>query len=146
MAELLFQVAHDRAGLVSRARPVHPVHEAEKHLTLDDGRRPDHPPRPGVLRLGRPRDYVLVLIFAARADILPCSDEIRIVLDVTLCLPEYDIFSLHTSLPRFRRLLTSGASLSYRARGAVELYPRSYVHEKFVQRQAHSTGGQRHRL
>jgi FkbM family methyltransferase len=35
-------------GPVSRARPVHPAHEAEEHAALDEGRRrdTDHPPRP----------------------------------------------------------------------------------------------------
>src|SRR6266849_634939 len=51
MAELLFQIADDGAATLSRARPVHPVDEAEEHAALDGGRRPDHPPGPGVLRL-----------------------------------------------------------------------------------------------
>src|SRR5215813_9646254 len=51
MAQLLFQVANDQCRALSRARPFHPVHETEEHLALDDGRRPDHPPRPGILRL-----------------------------------------------------------------------------------------------
>ena len=51
MAQLLFQVADVRAGALSRARSVHSVDEAEKHVALDDGRRPDHAPRRRVLRL-----------------------------------------------------------------------------------------------
>src|SRR5207253_10998494 len=51
VAELLFQVAHVRAAALSRARPVHSVDEAEEHVTLAEGRRPDHPPRLGILRL-----------------------------------------------------------------------------------------------
>src|SRR5579872_1156503 len=53
MAELLFQVAHVRAGTVSGARFVHPVDETEKHAALDDGRGPDHAPGRGILRLRR---------------------------------------------------------------------------------------------
>ena len=34
-----------------RARPLHPVHEAEEHAALDDGRRSHHPPRRRILRL-----------------------------------------------------------------------------------------------
>src|SRR5205807_8133434 len=52
MAELLLQVAHDRAGAVSRTRLVHPVHEAEEHAALDDGRGFDYAPGAGILRLG----------------------------------------------------------------------------------------------
>src|SRR5260370_2651105 len=51
VAELLLQVADDRAGLVSRARSVHTVDEAEEHVALDDGRGFDHAPGAGVLRL-----------------------------------------------------------------------------------------------
>src|ERR1700730_3868297 len=51
MAELLFQIAHVRAAALSRARLIHPAHETEKHLALDDGRRVDHTPRFGILRL-----------------------------------------------------------------------------------------------
>ena len=53
MAQLLFQVADVRAGTLSRARPVHPIHEAEKHAALDDGRRTNHPPGLRILRLKR---------------------------------------------------------------------------------------------
>ena len=51
MVEFLFQVAHDRPEAVSRTRPLHPTNEAEKHVTLDDGRGPDHALRPRILRL-----------------------------------------------------------------------------------------------
>src|SRR5215472_288880 len=51
MAELLLQVANDRAGAVSGARSVHSVHEAEKHTTLDDGRGFDYALGTGILRL-----------------------------------------------------------------------------------------------
>ena len=51
MAQLLFQVADVRARALSRARSVHSADEAEEHAALDDGRRPDHAPRRGVLRL-----------------------------------------------------------------------------------------------
>src|SRR5262249_44872946 len=51
MAELLFQIADDGCGIVSRARSLHSIHEAEKHFALDDGRRTDHPPWAGILRL-----------------------------------------------------------------------------------------------
>src|SRR6185437_1739319 len=51
MAQLLLQIAHVRARTLSRARPLHPVDEAEKHFALDDGRRPHHPPRFRILRL-----------------------------------------------------------------------------------------------
>src|SRR3989441_2371104 len=46
-----FQVAHVCPATLSRARPVHPVDEAEEHAALDDGRRIDYPPRRGILRL-----------------------------------------------------------------------------------------------
>ena len=39
------------ARVVSRARYLHPIDEAEEHAALDAGRRPDHPPRTGILRL-----------------------------------------------------------------------------------------------
>ena len=38
-------------GPVSRARPVHPVDEAEEHAAPSQGRRDDHAPGTGVLRL-----------------------------------------------------------------------------------------------
>ena len=37
-------------GLYARARPVRPADQAEEHAAVDDGRGPDHPPRPRVLR------------------------------------------------------------------------------------------------
>ena len=46
-----FKSPMTRAGAVSRARPVYPVHEAEEHAALDDGRRFDHAPGAGILRL-----------------------------------------------------------------------------------------------
>ena len=42
-----------RAGALSGARSVHPVDEAEEHAAPHHGRRPDHAPRPRVLRLRR---------------------------------------------------------------------------------------------
>ena len=45
-----YKAPHGRAGPLSRARPVHPAHQAQEHAALDDGRGPDHPPRPRVLR------------------------------------------------------------------------------------------------
>src|SRR5262249_1014404 len=59
MAELLLQVAHDRAGPLSRARPFHPVHEAEEHAALDDGRGFDYALGAGILRLAENRTPVL---------------------------------------------------------------------------------------
>ena len=51
MAVVLLQGAHARARPLSRARHLHPVHEAEEYAALDAGRRPDHAPGPGILRL-----------------------------------------------------------------------------------------------
>src|ERR1700687_1101663 len=51
MAELLFQVADDAAGLVSRARSVHPTHQVEEHPAVPEGRRADYASGVGVLRL-----------------------------------------------------------------------------------------------
>ena len=48
--ELLLQEPDGGARPARRARPVHPAHQAEEHAALDDGRGPDHPPRPRVLR------------------------------------------------------------------------------------------------
>src|SRR5215831_10476290 len=53
MAQFLLQVTDDQRRALPRARPVHSIHEAEKYAALDDGRRPDHPPGPGILRLNR---------------------------------------------------------------------------------------------
>src|SRR5579863_3016385 len=52
MAQLLFQVADDQPESLSRARSFYSIDEAQEHLALDDGRRPDHPPWAGILRLG----------------------------------------------------------------------------------------------
>ena len=41
-------------GPLSRARHLHPAHEAEEHAPPPQGRRPDHPPRCRVLRLTGP--------------------------------------------------------------------------------------------
>ncbi len=38
-------------GALPRARPLHPVDEAEEHAALDDGRGAHHPPRRRILRL-----------------------------------------------------------------------------------------------
>ncbi len=51
VAELLPQVAADARGPVSGARSLHPVDEAQEHPAPHHGRRPDHPPRPRILRL-----------------------------------------------------------------------------------------------
>src|SRR5271169_2494113 len=51
VAELLLQVSDDGAWAVSRARSVHPVDEAEEHAAPPHGRRDDHAPGAGVLRL-----------------------------------------------------------------------------------------------
>jgi hypothetical protein len=51
MVKLLLQVSHVRAGALPGARPVHSVHEAEKHAAMDNGCRSDHPPGAGILRL-----------------------------------------------------------------------------------------------
>jgi hypothetical protein len=56
VAELLFQIADDRAAAVSRARSVHSTDEAEEYAALDAGRGLDYPLRAGVLRLVFPRD------------------------------------------------------------------------------------------
>src|ERR1700676_3930511 len=53
MAELLFQVTDDAAGLVSGARSVHPAHQAEEHAAVSEGRRADYAPGAGVLRLSQ---------------------------------------------------------------------------------------------
>src|SRR5690242_1800979 len=55
MAELLLQITDVRAAALSRARFVHSAHEAEEHAALDDGRRTDHAPGRGVLRLAKNR-------------------------------------------------------------------------------------------
>ena len=51
VAQLLLQVADDRARPVSRARSLHSVDEAEEHAAPLEGRRTDHAPGAGVLRL-----------------------------------------------------------------------------------------------
>src|SRR3954463_6356237 len=51
VAQLLFQIADDGSRAVSRARPVHSVDEAEEHTPSLEGRRTDHAPGTGVLRL-----------------------------------------------------------------------------------------------
>src|SRR5205823_9783422 len=51
VAALRVQVAHARAGALPGARSVHSVDETEEHVALDDGRRSDHAPRRGILRL-----------------------------------------------------------------------------------------------
>src|SRR5229473_176833 len=51
VAQLLFQVANDRAGTVSRARSVHPAHEVEEHVAPPEGRRVDYAFGAGILRL-----------------------------------------------------------------------------------------------
>ena len=52
VAVVLLQEPADRAGAVSRARPVHPAHETQEQPPPRHGRRIDYTPRPGVLRLG----------------------------------------------------------------------------------------------
>jgi hypothetical protein len=52
MAVVLLQEPADRAGSLSRARSVHPAHEAQEQPPSHDGRRAHHAPRPGVLRVG----------------------------------------------------------------------------------------------
>jgi hypothetical protein len=49
---LLSQVAPVRPRPLSGARSLHPVDEAQKHPPPHHGRRPHHPPRPRILRLG----------------------------------------------------------------------------------------------
>ena len=51
MAVVLLQEPDARARAVSRARPVHPVDEAEEHAALHARRGADHAPRTRVLRL-----------------------------------------------------------------------------------------------
>src|SRR5215470_14539656 len=53
VAKFLLQVTHDGTKALSGARPVHPANEAEEYAAVDDGRRSDHAPRPGILRLAR---------------------------------------------------------------------------------------------
>src|SRR5271166_4975898 len=53
VAQLLLQVSHGRSRALSRARSLHSINEAEKHPAMDGRRRPDHSPRPGILRLAR---------------------------------------------------------------------------------------------
>ena len=50
VAELLLQVAGQRARVVSGARSVHPVDEAEEHAAAHHGRGPDYAPWAGLLR------------------------------------------------------------------------------------------------
>ena len=51
VAQLLLQVAAVRPRRLPRARPLHPVDEAQEHPPPHHGRRPHHPPRPRLLRL-----------------------------------------------------------------------------------------------
>src|SRR5258706_16279968 len=53
MVKLLLQVADDTAGLVSRARSLHPAHQAKEHAAVSEGRRVDYASGAGVLRLVR---------------------------------------------------------------------------------------------
>jgi myo-inositol-1-phosphate synthase len=53
VALLLFQEPAARAGSLSRARPVHPADQAEKHPPVVDGRRADHPSGGRILRVRR---------------------------------------------------------------------------------------------
>src|ERR1700675_4753488 len=66
MAQLLLQIPDDRPRVVSRARPFHPVHEAEKHASMDEGRGTHHTPWPGVLRLEK-WSVIKHLIYASQA-------------------------------------------------------------------------------
>src|SRR5579872_5398110 len=52
VAQLLLQVADDRARALSRARLIHSVDETKEHAASPEGRRDDHPFGTGVLRLG----------------------------------------------------------------------------------------------
>src|SRR4029077_15707681 len=56
MAELLLQVSHDRSGTLSGARSVHSADEVEEHSPLPEGRRADHAPGIGILRLTRKKE------------------------------------------------------------------------------------------
>src|SRR3979490_3328421 len=51
VAELLFQVADDRAWAVSGTRFVHSIDEAKEYVAAFEGRIADHASRPGILRL-----------------------------------------------------------------------------------------------
>src|SRR4029077_1142621 len=51
MAVVLLQGADARGQGLSRARHLHPAHEAQEHAALDARRRSDHASRPRVLRL-----------------------------------------------------------------------------------------------
>src|SRR5271165_3312411 len=51
VAELLLQIADGGRRALSGARLVYPVDEAEEHASPPHGRRDDHTPRTGVLRL-----------------------------------------------------------------------------------------------
>src|ERR1035437_4861697 len=51
VAQLLLQISNDRAGIVSRARSLHSIDEAEKHAAAFKRRGTDHAPGTGVLRL-----------------------------------------------------------------------------------------------
>src|SRR5258706_12652276 len=53
MVKLLLQVADDTAGLVSRARSLHPAHQAEEHAAVLEGRRVNYASGAGILRLAR---------------------------------------------------------------------------------------------
>ena len=60
-----------RRRAVPRARPLHPAHQVEEHAALDDGRGPDHPPRPRVLR------HAVLIGRVGRADAAQCEvDEV----------------------------------------------------------------------
>src|SRR6185503_5268249 len=53
VALLLFQVAANRAGLISRTRYLYPAHEVEEHAAAFARRGSDHTPRARILRLKR---------------------------------------------------------------------------------------------
>src|SRR5437773_4312280 len=66
MAVLLLQESDGRAGTAARARPFHSADEAQEHASTSDGRRPDHAPGAGVLRVIR-RLALLPLLVAVLA-------------------------------------------------------------------------------
>src|SRR5207237_5378877 len=51
MAQLLFQMPHDRPGVVSRTRSLHPADETQEHDALGNGRVDDYTSGARVLRL-----------------------------------------------------------------------------------------------
>src|SRR5579884_3858174 len=76
MAQLLFQIAYDRARALPRARFVYSIDEAQEHAAPPARRRVDHAPGAGVLRLTLGAEICMVL---QRAIIPPLLGGISLV-------------------------------------------------------------------